>query len=125
MDNNARPKPLAEEFRVGIPLAIVLSFVTFGIYNILWNRRQFKAMNILLQRDEYHFWMWLMLSVLTLGIFHIYYEYKMGSDLERYLRENGYPVEPHLCILGLFVSLIGLTVIADALYQRELHQLIG
>jgi len=109
---------------VEIALGIILSLLTCGIYNVYWNRKQFKAMNLLLGREEYKFGMWLVLSLLTCGIFHIYYEYKMGADLSEYMNAQGYHVSPQLGLIGLAVSCFGLTVIADAIYQNELNRMM-
>ena len=34
-------------------MAILLSIITCGLYNIYWNYKQFEAMNKLLGREEY------------------------------------------------------------------------
>jgi hypothetical protein len=117
------PKPLASEFQMGITAGIILSLVTCGIYNIYWNYRQFKALNYLLGREEYRFAQWLLLSIITCGIYHVYYEYKMGSDLLRYFKQTGTEINENLALIGLVLSCLGLTVIADAIYQHELNRL--
>jgi hypothetical protein len=116
-------KPLPREHSHGVALGIILSLVTCGLYNIYWNYRQFRAMNVLLGREEYNFVMWLVLSILTCGLYHIYYEYKMGSDLQAYMRGAGFDVSPNLAIIGLALSCFGMTVVADAVYQHELNRL--
>ena len=108
---------------MSIAAGIILSLVTCAIYNIYWNYRQFKAMNILLGREEYRFVHWLLLSIVTCGIYHVYYEYKMGLDLQRYLKENGYEVSDNLSVIGLVLACLGLTVVCDAIYQHELNNL--
>ena len=118
-----RPKPLTREDEIAIPLGIVLSVLTCGIYNVYWNYRQFKAMNFLLGREEFNFVLWLLLSLVTCGIFHIYYEYKMGSELQAYMKTQGYQVNSDLGLVGLALSCFGLTVVADAIYQNELNKL--
>lgn len=120
MDNE---KPLPGEYNIGVALGIILSIVTCGLYNIYWNYLQFKAMNILLGREEYQFWKWLGLSILTCGIYHIYYEYKMGADIYAYMKGKGIEVNPNLHILGVVLAVLGLTVVVDAIYQHELNRL--
>src|SRR5687767_6903318 len=114
---------LPKEFDIGIAKAIVLTLVTCGIYDLFWNARQFRAMNVLLGRDEYDFWRWLLLSIVTCGLFHIYYEYKMGSDLVTHLTSIGRPVNPNLALVGLVLAIFGLSIISDAIYQQELNRL--
>ena len=81
-------------------------------------------MNALLGREEYNFWSWLILSIVTCGIYHVYYEYKMGSDLYVYMKGKGLDVNPNLPMLGLLLSIFGLTIVADAVYQHELNRLV-
>jgi hypothetical protein len=121
---NADNKPLGRDHHLDIAVGIILSIVTCGLYNIYWNYREFEAMNKLLGREEYNFWAWLILSIFTCGIYHIYYEYKMGSDLYVYMKEQGLEVNPNLPMLGLILSIFGLTIIADAVYQHELNRLV-
>ncbi|MEE8424274.1 MAG: DUF4234 domain-containing protein, partial [Elusimicrobiota bacterium] len=109
--------PLSKDHELDIALGIILSIITCGFYNIYWNYREFQALNALLGREEYRFWYWLLLSIVTCGIFHIYYEYKMGSDLYEHLTEHGITVNPNLPVIGLILSIFGLTIIADAVYQ--------
>lgn len=116
-------KPLSSEHRIGVALGIVLSLITCGFYNIYWNYRQMLALNALLGREEYNFWKWLLLSIVTCGLYHIYYEYKMGSDLLAWLRSNGRSASDHLPVIGLVLSIFGLSIICDAVYQAEINKL--
>jgi hypothetical protein len=117
-------KVLSSEHHVDIAAGIIFSVISCGIYNIYWNSRQMKAMNALLGREEYDFGKWAILTVLSCGIYHIYYEYRMGNDLQEWLTQNGRPVNPHLAVIGLILSIFGLTVVADSVYQNELNKLI-
>lgn len=115
--------PLSSEHKVDIATAIILSLVTCGLYNLYWNYRQFLSLNALLGREEFKFVPWLLLSLVTCGLYHIYYEYKMGSELYGWLQENGRPANPNLPMIGLVLSCLGLTLIADAVYQHEINKL--
>ena len=119
----AADKPLSSEHRISIATGIILSFVTCGIYNVYWNYRQFLAMNQLLGREEFKFVPWLLLSLVTCGLYHVYYEYKMGSELYGWLKANGREANPNLPVMGLVLSCLGLTIIADAVYQHEFNKL--
>ncbi|MDX2054756.1 MAG: DUF4234 domain-containing protein [Polyangiaceae bacterium] len=116
---------LSPRFRVDIVLGVVFTVITCGIYNIFWNKKQFEAMNTLLGREEYNFWLWLGVSFITCGLFHIYYQYKFGTDLDAFLRAQGGTTETHFGMLGLLLSLFGLSVIADAIFQQEFNKLTG
>ncbi len=116
-------KPLSSEHQLEIATGIVLSLVTCGFYNIYWNYRQFQALNQLLGREEFKFVPWLLLSLVSCGLYHIYYEYKMGSELHLWLKANGHESNQNLPIMGLVLSCLGLTIIADAVYQHEINKL--
>ena len=116
-------KVLSTEHHIDVALGIILSVVTCGLYNIYWNYRQMEAMNALLARREFDFAKWAILTIVTCGIYHIYYEYRMGNELQTWLTQNGRPVNPHLALIGLILSMFGLTVVADAVYQHELNKL--
>jgi hypothetical protein len=116
-------KPLSTEYRLDVAAGIIFSVITCGLFNIYWNYRQMKALNVLLGREEFHFLKWLILSILSCGLYHIYYEYRMGVELQAWLTQNGYKVNENLAMLGLILSVFGLTVIADAVYQHELNKL--
>ncbi len=117
-------QPLTSEHRVDIAAGIIFSVVTCGIYNIYWNYRQMRALNTLLGRAEYDFSKWAVLTVLSCGLYHVYYEYRMGNDLQQWLTQNNRPVNPNLATTGLILSIVGLTVLADAVYQTELNKLM-
>lgn len=116
-------KPLSSEHHVDIATGIILSLVTCGFYNIYWNYRQFLAMNQLLGREEFKFLNWLLLSFVTCGLYHIYNEYRMGAELYNWLKSNGHECNQNLPVIGLVLSCLGLTIIADAVYQHEFNKL--
>ena len=117
-------KPLWRELFISIVPGIVFSLLTCGIYNLYWNAQQFKAMNVLMGREEYKFWPWFFFSLLTCGLYHIYYEYKMGTDLKDYFTSKGLAVNDNLPIIGLLLACVGLTIVSDAIYQQELNKLM-
>jgi hypothetical protein len=119
-----RDKPLSSEHHVDIAAGIIFTVVSCGLYNIYWNYRQMEAMNALLGRREYDFGKWALLTLLSCGLYHIYYEYRMGTDLQTWLTQNNHPVNPNLAVMGLILSICGLTVITDAVYQHELNKLV-
>jgi len=115
--------PLSSEHRIDVATGVILSVVTCGFYNIYWNYRQMQALNTLLGRLEYDFVKWLLLSIVTCGLYHVYYEYRMGSDIQTWLSQNGREEKQNLALIGLLLSVVGLTVLADAVYQHELNKL--
>jgi hypothetical protein len=121
---NEAKKPFSSDHRIDIAVGIILSLVTCGLYNIYWNYREMQSLNAMLGREEYNFIHWAILSLVTCGIYHIYYEYKMGSDIYLHMRDRGLDANPNLPVIGLLLSLFGLWIIADAIYQHEINRLI-
>jgi hypothetical protein len=116
-------KPLSSEHRLDVAAGIIFSVISCGIYNVFWNYRQMQALNLLLGREEFSFAKWAILTLVSCGLYHIYYEYRMGVELQNWLTQNGRQVNDNLAMIGLIMSVCGLTVIADAVYQHELNKL--
>ncbi len=69
---NGYPYPEYQAKR-SIVAGILLTLVTFGIYGLYWQYKQMATLNAWLERNEYSFWLWFFLSIITCGIFGIYY----------------------------------------------------
>jgi hypothetical protein len=116
-------KPLHQGHYRDIALSLVFSCLTCGFYAIYWNWRQFDTLNTLLGREEYNFVMWLLLTILTCGLYHVYYQYKMGGQIAEIMTFYGWPAPKNLQMVGLLLSIIGLALIADAIFQSEINKL--
>ena len=105
-----------EEAERNIVICLILSLITCGIYNLIWQAHQMYVLNTLLKRNEFSFLRWLIFSILTCGIYHIYYQYCMGSSLVEAHRmyDCKSPVNEALPIFSLLLTLFGFTVIVDA-----------
>ena len=93
------------------------------LYDLYWNAKQMKAFNGLLGRDEFSFWHWLFLSALTCGIFHLYYEYRMGIGLVEIQEKYGMRVDKNLPLISLLLSIFGFSIVVDAIQQYEINKL--
>ena len=112
-----------EEAVRSIPVGLILTFLTCGLYDLYWNAKQMKAFNGLLGRDEFSFWHWLFLSALTCGIFHLYYEYRMGIGLVEIQEKYGMRVDKNLPLISLLLSIFGFSIVVDAIQQYEINKL--
>ena len=115
--------PPFETVHKNIVVAVILSFITFGLYNIYWQSCQIKIWNQLLGFEKFNFWKWLLLSIITFGIYHIYHEYVMGKDFNLIQSQLGVPVSSELPLLSMALSIFGFFIVADAVQQYELHRL--
>ena len=63
----------------------------------------------------------ILLSLITCGIYGIYWAYKMGEKLDNSRVRNGVPGRS-FPILFLILSLVGLQIVAWAIMQDELNR---
>lgn len=118
-------RPLHERGRytANIALYLVLTLVTFFLFNLYWNYRQMQACNELLERDEFSWLLWIVLSILTFGLYHFYYQYKMGSAINEIQLRYGLPYADGLPLLSVISAILGFGVVADCIHQHELNKI--
>lgn len=101
-----------------IPLAIILSIITCGIYGIYWMIVLNDDINRLSgEPNATSGGMVFLLTLITCGIYGIYWAYKMG---ERCDRING--VDGNSNILYLVVALLGFSIINYCLMQDTINK---
>lgn len=111
------------DWSANIPLYLILTLVTAGIFNLFWNWRQMQACNALLGRREFSWLRWVVLSLLTFLLYHIYYQYKMGAAIVEIQRRQGEPVFEELPLVSLLATIFGFSIAADCIHQYELNKL--
>ena len=104
-----------------IVLDIVLTFLTCGLWNLLVQAKQIAAVNALLGERKYNFFSWLLLSLITCFLYHIYHEYRMSKDLAA-LAGNPYSNMP---VLHILLCCVGLSLIVDIIQQSEINECFG
>ena len=62
------------------------------------------------------------MSILTCGLFHVYYEYKMGVALIEIQEKYGLRIDNNLALISLILALFGLSVVVDAIQQNEINK---
>lgn len=116
-------RPLDEHY-ASIPIYLVATILTLGIFNLYWNWRQMQACNDMLRREEFAFVTWLLLSIITCGLYHLYYQYKMGSALVEIQRASDAAVFEELPVVSLLAAIFGVGVVADCIHQHEINKLV-
>lgn len=101
-----------------IPLAVILSFVTCGIYYLYWIYRLNDEVNEM-ARDETApgGGLVLLLIILTCGIYSFYWFYKMGEKCDYIAQTN-----TSNNIVYLLLSIFGLGIVAAALIQDTINR---
>lgn len=107
---------------VSIPLYLILTLLTCGIFNLYWNYRQMQACNEMVGRNEFSWPRWFFLSLLTCGIYHLFYQYKMGSVIVEIQRKYHVVVFDSLPIVSILVAVFGASIIVDIIHQYEINK---
>lgn len=82
-----------------------------------------EACNVLLKRREFSFWTWLLLTILTCGIYHIFYQYKMGAAIVEIQQLMNRDVFDKLPLLSVIVTILGLSIVVDCIHQNEINKI--
>ena len=109
---------------LSIPLYLVLSILTCFLWDLYWNYRQMEACNDLLGRDEFRFWLWVFLCLITFGLYHFYYQYQMGAAIVEIQERMGKPTTDGLPVLSVIATLLGFGLVADCIHQLEINRIV-
>ncbi len=108
-----------------IPIDLILTIITCGIYGLYWQYKQMETLNIWLKRKDFDFLLWLLLSIITCGIFAMYYEYKMAKGINEIQQENNLSVSSDLPLICLLLAIFGLAIVSLAIQQLEINKFYG
>lgn len=115
---------LYDEHYASIPKYLIITIITFGLFNLYWNYRQMQACNDLLDENEFSFFTWLLLIIVTIGLYHIYYQFKMGRaivDIQKSMNERTFDLLP---VISVLVTIFGLSIVVDCIHQNEINKLV-
>lgn len=97
-----------------IPICIILSLITCGIYGIYWFICLTDEVNEVTQEEGTSGLLSFLLSLITCNLYGIYWGYKMGDKLDRARVRNNVPTSS-FPILFLVLNLFGLTIVTCAI----------
>ena len=108
-----------------LPLAIVLSFVTVGLYAIYWVYTLTEDAHAAAgERTTASGGMVILFSLITCGIYSFYWLYKMGETIIIAKQRRGMAVDTNIPIIYLVLALFGFGIISYALMQSSLNEII-
>ena len=108
-----------------LPLAIVLSFVTLGVYAFYWIYALTEDAHAAAgERTTASGGMVILFSLITCGIYSLYWLYKMGETIIIAKQKRGMTVDTNLPIIYLILALFGLGIVSYALMQNALNDII-
>ena len=103
-----------------IPISIILSFVTCGIYMLYWIYRLNDEINELAQDETAPGGgLVIILTVLTCGIYGLYWYYRMGEKCD-YIAQTNSSSNVLYLVLGIF----GLGIVSVALMQDTINRVL-
>ena len=103
-----------------IAVAILLSFLTCGIYTIYWFVKLTNETNAITGNvNDTSGGMAFLLSLVTCGIYTFIWAYKMGEKLDRYEQSNS-----SRGLVYLLLSLFGFGIVAYGLMQNSINIII-
>lgn len=106
-----------------IVTCILLSFVTCGIYGIIWFINLTDDAARLNNDNSFSGGTAFLYTLITCGIYGIYWNYKMGKELyEAKLKKN--MIATDQSVLYLILSLLGLGIVNYCLMQNEINELL-
>ena len=108
--------------RRSIPLCIVLSIITCGIYSLYWFVKVTDELNqVSGDRSAATGGMSLLFTIITCGIYGLYWAWKCGERVNALRAGRGTP-DGFLHIVFLVLNLFELNIVNLALIQDELNQ---
>ena len=102
-----------------IGMDLCLTIITCGIWNMIVQYHQIKALNYLLKTEKYDFGKMYLFSLLTCGVYFVYFEYCKAVDIAAVTNET----DGSGPIISLVLTLFGLNIIYDAIFQDKLNRL--
>jgi hypothetical protein len=115
-------RTVAPEYVRSVAVDIILTLITCGLWNIWVQARQMRAVNFMINKEKYKFWIWAGLTLITCGLWHIYHEFRLSQDISLAMGKGPSDISP---IVHLLLSVFALSIIADALQQAEINSYFG
>lgn len=105
-----------------IVTAIILSFVTCGIYGIYWWIKMTDESNSVAPNPGTSGGMSFLFTIITCGIYGYYWYYTMGKRLYETGQARGINIEDRSIVYLLF-GLFGLGIVSEAMIQSDLNRI--
>ncbi|MCC6137140.1 MAG: DUF4234 domain-containing protein [Bdellovibrionaceae bacterium] len=80
-----------------------------------------EAVNDMIKENKYSFVPWLLFTIITCGLYHIYHEYRKSSDVAKAMKKD----EGSAGLTAVVLTVFGLGIICDAIQQSEINAYYG
>ena len=105
-----------------VALDLVLTLLLCGLWNLVVQYEQIKTLNIILKEERYNIWKLSIFTILTCGIYFIYFEYRKSVDFAAI--KNPGQTDDSDAVIAVILSIFGLNWIYDAILQTKINELI-
>jgi len=106
-----------------IPMCIILSLVTCGIYGLIWFYNLTEDSNKVGDSKTASGGLAILYTLLSCGIYGIYWFYKLGAKIGEAQKKYGTGTGNDSAVLYLILSLVGLGIVPYILAQSELNKI--
>lgn len=103
-----------------IVTSIILSFVTCGIYAIIWFISLTDDVGQVSGDERLSGGKWFLLTLITCGIYGYYWAYLMGKAMMQAKAKNNMPAEDN-SVLYIILQVVGLGIVTHCLVQNDLN----
>ena len=108
-----------------IPVAIILSIVTFGLYGLYWQMKLTDETHELSQKKSTASGgMAVLYTIITLGIYFFYWIYKMTEEINRAKSAREMPFDDNAPFFFLVLTLFGFGFIPFILLQSSINDIL-
>ena len=114
-----------QPFKSAVAMDMILVLITCGIYDLFWQYRQIRFVNVVSGEIKFSFLKWLIFTILTCGLYNFYHEYVMGREIVVLQEKCGAAQNEDLPLLSIILCAVSLGIITDAIQQREINLLIN
>lgn len=107
-----------------IAIQIILTFITCGIYGIIWFVQMTDDVVYKNERKIYSTsgGMAFLLTLITCGIYHFFWCYQMGKAIQAIQQSKGLPSHDN-SFLYIVLSIFGLGIVNYCLIQNDLNNI--
>ena len=105
-----------------VALDVVLTVLLCGLWNLVVQYEQIKTLNYLYKEEKYNIWKLSLYTILTCGIYFIYFEYLKSVDFARLSKRTG--TDDSDAIIAVILTIFGMNFIYDAILQTHINEYI-
>lgn len=105
-----------------VALDIVLTLLLCGLWNIVVQYDQIKTLNYLFKEEKYNIWKLSLFTILTCGLYFIYFEYRKSVDFAKLSQPQ--KADDSDAVIAVVLTLFCLNWVYDAILQTKVNEYI-